>query len=85
MYLGEVRDAIALAEQAGGRRRRRAGRTRRPRSSTGSPAAATSTSISTALALYTEALAIADRSGCRATASAHILEWRSRCYRRQRD
>src|SRR3954454_17669495 len=49
-------------------------------------------SISTAIALLTEALALSDSSGS-LTASglpcdllrADILDWRSRCYRRQRD
>jgi tetratricopeptide (TPR) repeat protein len=43
-------------------------------------------SISTAVALYTEALQLAERSGlpCDRLRS-HIFEWRSRCYQRQRD
>ncbi|MDP8911331.1 MAG: tetratricopeptide repeat protein [Actinomycetota bacterium] len=43
-------------------------------------------SISTALGLLNEALALAERSGlpCDLLRS-HILSWRSRCYRRQRD
>ena len=43
-------------------------------------------SISTALALYTQALEVADGSGLPCDRlRAHVLEWRSRCYRRQRD
>jgi tetratricopeptide (TPR) repeat protein len=43
-------------------------------------------SVSTALALYTEALKLADASGLPCDRlRAHVLEWRSRCYRRQRD
>jgi tetratricopeptide (TPR) repeat protein len=44
------------------------------------------TSVGAALGLFSEALALADRSGEPADRlRAHILEWRSRCYRRQRD
>src|SRR5262245_28206095 len=43
-------------------------------------------SISTAMALFAEALALADRSVLPSDLlRAHILTWRSRCYRRQRD
>ena len=43
-------------------------------------------SISTALALFSEALELATRSGLPCDRlRAHIYEWRSRCYRRQRD
>ena len=43
-------------------------------------------SISTALALFGEALALAERSGLPCDLlRARILEWRSRCYRRLRD
>jgi tetratricopeptide (TPR) repeat protein len=44
------------------------------------------TSVSTALALFDEALGLAERSGipCDRLRS-HIFGWRSRCYRRQRD
>jgi tetratricopeptide (TPR) repeat protein len=44
------------------------------------------TSVSSALALFSEALALAEGSEtpCDRLRS-HILEWRSRCYRRQRD
>ncbi|MBW3592283.1 MAG: helix-turn-helix transcriptional regulator, partial [Actinobacteria bacterium] len=43
-------------------------------------------SISTAVALYTQALELAERSGLPCDRlRAHILEWRSRCYQRQRD
>jgi tetratricopeptide (TPR) repeat protein len=43
-------------------------------------------SVSTAVALFSEALALAERSGlpCDLLRS-NILAWRSRCYRRQRD
>lgn len=43
-------------------------------------------SISTAVALFTQALELAERSGLPCDRlRAHILEWRSRCYQRQRD
>ena len=43
-------------------------------------------SISTAVSLYTQALELAERSGLPCDRlRAHILEWRSRCYQRQRD
>jgi tetratricopeptide (TPR) repeat protein len=43
-------------------------------------------SISTAVALYSEALELAKRSGLPADRlCSHIFQWRSRCYRRQRD
>ena len=43
-------------------------------------------SISTAIALFGESLALADRSGLPADLlRANILSWRARCYRRQRD
>jgi tetratricopeptide (TPR) repeat protein len=43
-------------------------------------------SISTAVSLYSEAYELATRSGLPADRlRAHILEWRSRCYQRQRD
>jgi tetratricopeptide (TPR) repeat protein len=43
-------------------------------------------SIQTALALFNEALALADRSGLPCDAlKANILSWRSRCWQRQRD
>ena len=43
-------------------------------------------SIATAVALYSEAYDLATRSGLPADRlRAHILEWRSRCYQRQRD
>src|SRR3712207_2408273 len=43
-------------------------------------------SISTAVTLYTQALELAERSGLPCDRlRAHILEWRSRCYQRQRD
>lgn len=44
------------------------------------------TSISSAQTLFTEALDLADRSGAPCDRlRSHILEWRSRCSRRQRD
>jgi len=44
------------------------------------------TSVGGALGLFTEALALADGSDVPCDRlRAHILEWRSRCYRRQRD
>jgi len=43
-------------------------------------------SISTAVSLFGEALALADRSELPSdTLRANVLTWRSRCYRRQRD
>ncbi|HSK17402.1 MAG TPA: tetratricopeptide repeat protein [Gaiellaceae bacterium] len=43
-------------------------------------------SISTASALYTQALELAERSALPADRlRSHIYEWRSRCYQRQRD
>ena len=43
-------------------------------------------SIQTALALFNEALALAERSGLPCDAlKANILSWRSRCWQRQRD
>jgi transcriptional regulator with XRE-family HTH domain len=43
-------------------------------------------SISTAVSLYSEALDLATRSGLPSDRlRSHIHEWRSRCYRRQRD
>jgi tetratricopeptide (TPR) repeat protein len=43
-------------------------------------------SISTALALYTQALELVERSPVPADRlRSHIYEWRSRCYQRQRD
>jgi tetratricopeptide (TPR) repeat protein len=43
-------------------------------------------SITTALALYTQSLELVERSGLPADRlRSHILGWRSRCYRRQRD
>jgi len=43
-------------------------------------------SVQTALAIYNEALALAERSGLPCDAlKANILSWRSRCWRRQRD
>jgi tetratricopeptide (TPR) repeat protein len=43
-------------------------------------------SVGPALALFTEALALAERSQASCDRlRAHVFEWRSRCYRRQRD
>jgi tetratricopeptide (TPR) repeat protein len=43
-------------------------------------------SISTAVALYTQSLELVERSGLPADRlRSHIHQWRSRCYRRQRD
>src|SRR5919199_1860198 len=43
-------------------------------------------SVQTAIALFNEALTLADRSGLPSDKlRANILAWRSRCYRRQRD
>jgi tetratricopeptide (TPR) repeat protein len=43
-------------------------------------------SISTAVALYTQALELVERSGLPADRlRSHIYSWRARCYRRQRD
>jgi tetratricopeptide (TPR) repeat protein len=43
-------------------------------------------SISTAVALFSEALSLAEHSGLPCDRlRANVLEWRSRCYRRQRD
>ena len=43
-------------------------------------------SITTALALYTQSLELVERSGLPADRlRSHVLGWRSRCYRRQRD
>jgi tetratricopeptide (TPR) repeat protein/DNA-binding XRE family transcriptional regulator len=43
-------------------------------------------SVQTALALFNEALGLADRSGLPSDAlKANILSWRSRCWQRQRD
>ena len=43
-------------------------------------------SISTAVALFNTALELAERSGAPCDLlRSHIYEWRSRCYRRQRD
>jgi tetratricopeptide (TPR) repeat protein len=88
MYLGGIREAIALAEAA--RQIAEA-----PQFSDLDRAEVLFrlaccryklSSISTALALYSEALQLAERSGLPCDRlRAHILGWRSRCYRRQRD
>ncbi len=41
--------------------------------------------VDSAQALFTEALALAERGGASDLLRAHIHEWRSRCYRRRRD
>ena len=88
MYLGELREAVGVLEQARGLVEQppfgddaraevlyRLGCCRYKLSS-----------VTSALALFTEALALAEHSSepCDRL-RAHILEWRSRCYRRQRD
>jgi tetratricopeptide (TPR) repeat protein len=88
MYLGDVRGAIAVAERA---RETAEG----PEFGDLDRAEAVYrlaccryklSSVSSALGLYSEALALAERSGLPCDRlRAHILEWRSRCYRRQRD
>jgi tetratricopeptide (TPR) repeat protein len=88
MYLGEVREALELVEEA-----REIVAT--PRFGDVDRAEVLYrlgccryklSSVSTALALYTEALKLADDSGLPCDRlRAHVLEWRSRCYRRQRD
>ena len=88
MYQGETRAAIELLEQA--------------RSTSESPSFTDAhradvlyrlgccryklSSITTAVALFSEAYELATRSGLATDRlRAHILEWRSRCYQRQRD
>jgi len=88
MYLGEIREALARAQDA----RETAAQ---PRFSDLQRAEALYqvaccryklSSTATAVALLTDALELADRSALPADRlRAHILEWRSRCYRRQRD
>jgi tetratricopeptide (TPR) repeat protein len=88
MYIGEVREALALVEEA-------RDLVATPRFGDVDRAEVLYrlgccryklSSVSTALALYTEALKLADASGLPCDRlRAHILEWRSRCYRRQRD
>jgi tetratricopeptide (TPR) repeat protein len=88
MYLGEVREAISLLERA-----RTIAET--PHFTDLERAEVLFrlgccryklSSISTAVALYSEALHLAARSGLPADRlRSHILGWRSRCYRRQRD
>ena len=88
MNLGDVRDALALAERARGLVESpaftdvdraevlyRIGVARYKLSS-----------VSTAIGLLTQALELADGSDLPCDRlRAHVLEWRSRCYRRQRD
>jgi tetratricopeptide (TPR) repeat protein len=88
MYLGEVRQAIGLLDRA-------RGIAEAPTFTDVDRADVLYrlaccryklSSISTAVSLYTEALELATRSGLPADRlRSHILEWRSRCYRRQRD
>jgi len=88
MYLGEVHEGIALLDRA----RRLADD---PRFSDVERADVLYrlgccryklSSITTAMALFGEALTLAERSGLPCDRlRAHILGWRSRCYRRQRD
>ena len=88
MYLGELRHAVELLEQA---------RALAEQPSFGDVERAEVlyrlgccryklSSVSTALALFSDALALAERAEepCDRL-RAHVLEWRSRCYRRQRD
>lgn len=88
MYLGETREAISLLEGARSQAESpefseldraevlyRLGAARTKLSS-----------IATAIALLSEAYELATRSGLPCDRlRAHILEWRSRCYQRQRD
>ncbi|MDQ3823418.1 MAG: tetratricopeptide repeat protein, partial [Actinomycetota bacterium] len=88
MYLGELRTAVACLEEARGLAEQepftdadraevlyRLGCCRYKLSS-----------IGPALGLFTEALTLAERSDASCDRlRAHIFEWRSRCYRRQRD
>ena len=88
MYLGEVREAVEILERARELSEAPAftdfhradvlyhlGCCRQKLSST-----------ATAIALFTEALRLATGSGLPCDRlKAHIFEWRSRCYRRQRD
>ncbi|MDQ3890633.1 MAG: tetratricopeptide repeat protein [Actinomycetota bacterium] len=88
MYLGQVRRAVALVESA-------RSLAESPAFSDVERAEALYrlgccrvklSSISTAVSLFTEALDLAQRSGLPCDRlRAHILEWRSRCYQRQRD
>ena len=84
---GQARDRAA---RAGARPRRRPvlhrSRPRRGRSSASASARYLISSISTAIALFGEALALVDRSPLPSDLlRANVLTWRSRCYRRQRD
>jgi tetratricopeptide (TPR) repeat protein len=88
MYLGEVRQAIGLLDRA-------RGLAEAPTFTDVDRAEVLYrlaccryklNSISTAVSLYSEALDLATRSGLPADRlCSHIFEWRSRCYRRQRD
>jgi tetratricopeptide (TPR) repeat protein len=88
MYLGELRRAVELLEQA---------RAIAERPELGDAERAEVlyrlgccryklSSVSTALGLFSEALVLAEQADepCDRL-RAHVLEWRSRCYRRQRD
>ena len=88
MYLGQLREAVAALDEA-------RALSEQPLFSDADRAEVlyrfgccryTLSSVSSALALFTEALALAERSEVRCDRlRAHVLEWRSRCYRRQRD
>jgi len=82
MYLGEIEQALALLERA--------------RALAGDEELANvlyrigcceykRARIDEAEALFTEALALAERVGAPDRLRAHVHEWRSRCYRRRRD
>jgi transcriptional regulator with XRE-family HTH domain len=88
MYLGELREAVASLEEA------RALAEQPPFGDADRAEVLYRlgccryklTSVSSALALFSEALVLAERSEAPCDRlCAHVLEWRSRCYRRQRD
>lgn len=88
MYLGELREALALAEEALAlvERERLGDLDRAEALYRAACCRYRLSSIASALALYGEALALAERAGPPGDRlRAHVLEWRSRCYRRQRD
>ena len=88
MYLGELKEAVVRLEEA-------RGLAEQPPFTDADRAEVlyrlgccryNLSSVSSALALFTEALALAERSEASCDRlRAHVLEWRSRCYRRQRD
>jgi tetratricopeptide (TPR) repeat protein len=88
MYLGELREAVAALEEA-------RGLVEQPPFADADRAEVLYrlgccryklSSVSSALALFSEALALAERSDVPCDRlRAHVFEWRSRCYRRQRD